>query len=133
MNPMFLAVRTVLSKYATFSGRATRPEYWWWVLAGALMMAVMQIIDGALVAPMLGFEAFQDEAGQPLSLIFSLVLILPSIAVGVRRLHDTDRTGWWLLLGLIPLIGTLVLLYFYVQPSDDDNQYGPKVPFGSQN
>ncbi|WP_170340319.1 DUF805 domain-containing protein [Ruegeria arenilitoris] len=125
MEQMSHAVRTVLSKYATFQGRAPRSEFWWWVLALFLVLVVTQLIDGAVVAPLLGFDAFASEAGQPLSWLVSLGVILPNIAVGVRRLHDTGRSGWWILIGLIPLIGTLILLYFYIQPSEQaENAYG---------
>ncbi len=128
MEKMILAVRTALSKYATFTGRASRPEFWWWVLAVFLILIVTQLIDGAIIAPILGFSAFQPEGGQPLSVLVSLGLILPNIAVGVRRLHDTGRSGWWILIGLIPVIGTLVLIYFYVQPSEEGaNDYGVPV------
>jgi uncharacterized membrane protein YhaH (DUF805 family) len=112
---MQTAVKTVLGKYATFTGRAARPEYWWWILATIILLGILGIVDGALIAPMMGFPAFDPEAGDPLSAIASLALLLPNIAVGVRRLHDTDRSGWWLLLSLIPIIGSLVLLYFFVQ------------------
>ncbi len=128
MEKMILAVRTALSKYATFTGRASRPEFWWWVLAVFLILIVTQLIDGAIIAPILGFSAFQPEGGQPLSVLVSLGLILPNIAVGVRRLHDTGRSGWWILIGLIPVIGTLVLIYLYVQPSEEGaNDYGVPV------
>jgi uncharacterized membrane protein YhaH (DUF805 family) len=109
------AVRTVLGKYATFSGRAPRSEFWWWVLAIVLLQVALSLVDGFLIAPMLGQEPFAPEAAQPLSSIAGLALLLPSIAVSVRRLHDMDMSGWWYLLALIPLIGTLVLLYWYVQ------------------
>lgn len=126
MEQMNQAVRAVLSKYATFEGRASRSEFWWWVLAVFLVLIVTQVIDGALIAPLLGFSAFAPEAGQPLSFLVALGIILPNLAVGVRRLHDTGRSGWWILIGLIPLIGTLILLYFYIQPSEQgDNAYGP--------
>lgn len=132
MNSLIIATRTVLSKYVTFSGRASRSEFWWWFLALCILLLIARIIDGALIAPMLGFGAFQEESGQPLSVLLALAVLLPNIAVGIRRLHDTGRVGWWLLIGLIPVVGTLVLLYFYVQPSEDsDNQYGAPQPFGS--
>jgi uncharacterized membrane protein YhaH (DUF805 family) len=124
---MQTAVTTVLGKYATFTGRATRSEYWWWVLALILLMLVLGVIDGALVAPVMGFEQFSPEAAQPLSTLASLALLIPSLAVSVRRLHDVDRSGWWYLLSLIPVIGTLVLLYWYVQPgTSGDNRFGPE-------
>lgn len=124
---MQTAVNTVLGKYATFSGRSPRSEYWWWMLALILLMLVLGVIDGALLAPIMGYERFSPEAGQPISLLVSLALLLPSLAVSVRRLHDIDRSGWWYLLSLIPVIGTLVLLYWYLQPgTSGDNQFGPE-------
>lgn len=109
------SIRTVLSKYATFTGRAGRPEFWWFVLFNFLVNLVTSIIDGAVF-------------GSPvLNTVTGLALILPSIAVGVRRLHDIDRSGWWLLLGLIPVIGWIVLIYFNVQPGQQgDNRFGPQ-------
>ena len=122
---MMTAVKTALTKYATFNGRATRPEYWWWILAMIILFTVLGLIDGAVIAPLLGFEAFDPEAAQPVSFIASLGLLLPNLAVSARRLHDTDRSAWWLLLGLIPVIGTLVLLVFYVlRGTDGPNRFG---------
>lgn len=122
---MKTAVTTVLSKYATFQGRAARPEYWWWVLATLILFIALGILEGVIFAPMMGHEAFSEDAGQPLSFLASLALLLPNLAVAVRRLHDTDRSGWWLLLGFIPLIGTLVLLFFMVQRGTDGaNRFG---------
>ena len=119
------SVKHVLGNYATFSGRAARSEFWWWVLALILLQIVTSIIDGAVIAPMLGFESFEPDAGQPLSLLVALALLLPCIAVSVRRLHDLDRSGWWYLLGLVPIVGPLVLLFWYVQPgTPGDNQFG---------
>jgi len=123
------AVRSVLGNYATFGGRASRSEIWWWILAVILFLIVLRLVDATLIAPILGFERFGDNAGQPLSVIASLALIIPNFAVGVRRLHDTDRVGWWILLHFIPLVGTLVLLSFFVQPSDEgENSFGPPNP-----
>jgi len=122
---MITAVKTVLGKYATFDGRAPRPEYWWWILAMVILYAILGVIDGAVIAPILGFEPFQAEAAQPLSLVAALVLLLPNVALSIRRLHDTDRSGWWLLLGLVPVIGSLVLLVFYLLPSTPGpNRFG---------
>jgi uncharacterized membrane protein YhaH (DUF805 family) len=83
------------------------------------------VVDGAFIAPLMGFEPFQKEAGQPLSLLVSLGLLLPNLALAVRRLHDTDRSGWWLLIGLIPIVGSLVLLVFYLLPgTQGQNRFG---------
>ena len=106
------AVRTVLSKYADFSGRARRSEYWYWALAYAIAYVIALILDGILGINLLVY-------------LVVLAAIVPSIAVGVRRLHDTDRSGWFILIGLIPIIGAIVLIVFYVQDSGPDNQYGP--------
>ena len=120
------AIRTVFGKYAVFSGRAARSEFWYWVLFIVLVSIALSIVDGMLIAPMTGHEAFDPEAGQPLQLLFNLATLLPTLAVSVRRLHDTDRTGWWILLGLIPIIGNLILLWWYIQAgTGGDNEYGP--------
>ena len=130
MNNLATAARRVLSKYATFSGRAPRPEFWWWTLAVFLALLILGLIESLLLAPLLGFGIGDEDAGQPLSALASLALILPNLAVGARRLHDTGRTGWWLLIGLVPIVGILVLIYFYVQPSDPgDNDYGAPKPW----
>jgi uncharacterized membrane protein YhaH (DUF805 family) len=110
------AVQTVLSKYAVFNGRASRPEYWWFVLAQAIVVLILDILVAST----------GSGAIQAILVIVWLALVLPSLAVGCRRLHDTDKTGWWLLIGLIPIVGTIVLIVFFVQPGTlGDNRYGP--------
>jgi uncharacterized membrane protein YhaH (DUF805 family) len=106
------AVRSVLSQYAGFTGRARRSEYWFWYLATVIAYVVAAIIDNVI-----GISLFV--------IIVALAVIVPTIAVGVRRLHDTDKSGWFILIGLIPVIGTIVLIVFYVTDSGPDNQYGP--------
>ena len=97
-----------LRKYATFSGRARRKEFWFFQLFVLLIAMVLSLVDR-----MLGL--LDDETGfGPLSGLFSLAMFIPSLAVSVRRLHDTDRTGWWALLYFVPLLGFLVLLVFFV-------------------
>ena len=103
----------VLKKYATFSGRARRKEFWMFALINFIIMVVLSGVD-----MMLGTGI--------LSGIYALAVFLPSIAVGARRLHDIGKTGWWQLIGLIPFIGIIVLIIFYVMDSNPgDNQYGP--------
>ena len=111
----------LLNKYATFSGRARRSEYWWWYLFVTIVFLVASVIDQAI-----GFT-YSDLTlgGGWLATIAAIVFLVPNLAVGVRRLHDTGRSGWWLLIGLVPLIGVIVLIYFFVQDSENDNQYGP--------
>jgi uncharacterized membrane protein YhaH (DUF805 family) len=94
------AIKSGFSNYVGFSGRAVRSEYWYWILFVIIAEIVTSIIDYAIGA--------QVTTG-----LFGLVTFLPSLAVAIRRLHDTDRTGWWILLGLIPLIGWIILLIWY--------------------
>jgi uncharacterized membrane protein YhaH (DUF805 family) len=109
------AWRTVLlQKYATFTGRAGRSEFWWYVLFQFCVIVAAGIIDGVI------FRGTRLVSG-----IAGLALLVPNIAVGVRRLHDTERSGWWYLLALIPIIGSLILLYFWIRPgTPGPNQYG---------
>jgi uncharacterized membrane protein YhaH (DUF805 family) len=124
------AVRSVYSKYATFSGRSCRSEYWWWALfsiiasigIGALESA-LGLGQGSVMHGGGGMEA--SYSGGPLSIIWSLANLIPAIAVGVRRLHDTDRSGWWLLIGVIPLIGAIVLIvWFATKGTTGPNRFG---------
>ncbi|MFC7596323.1 DUF805 domain-containing protein [Terrabacter sp. GCM10028922] len=111
------AVKTVLSKYATFSGRARRSEYWFWALALVIVSFVTNLIDRGL----------GTEPGRVgiISGLVALATLLPNLAVLVRRLHDTSRSGWWLLIVLVPIVGAIVLLVFAIQDSHGDNAYGP--------
>jgi len=112
--------RLALSKYATFSGRSQRAEYWYFALFYVLIGIGLSFIDYILGT----FDA-ETEVGL-LGGLYSLAMLIPSIAVAVRRLHDTSRSGWWLLIGFIPLVGTIVLLVFLVLDSTPgDNAYGP--------
>jgi uncharacterized membrane protein YhaH (DUF805 family) len=109
---------TVLKKYAVFSGRARRKEYWFFVLWYVIISIALVIVD-AVAGLRIG------EAGV-LQSLYALALLIPSLAVAVRRLHDTGRTGWWLLIGLIPLIGIIVLLVFmFLDTQPGENEYGP--------
>lgn len=113
------SVRTCIEKYADFSGRAARSEMWWFFLACFIIGVILTLIEISI------FSGWMADWGL-LSSIFSLATLLPSIAVTVRRLHDIDRTGWWALLILVPIIGWLILIYFNVlKGTDGDNQYGP--------
>jgi uncharacterized membrane protein YhaH (DUF805 family) len=106
------AISTCFSKYVDFSGRATRAEYWWWVL----IMGFGAIIVGE------SLNLIHPAAGS----IVGVALLLPGLAVAVRRLHDIDKSGWWLLIALVPLIGWLVLIIFYAKRgSPGSNSYGP--------
>lgn len=109
----------VLKKYAVFSGRATRKEYWMFVLFNFIISFGIGIV-GSMGSLVVGINL------SFLSFIYFLAIIIPSIAVGVRRLHDTDHSGWWMFISLIPIIGTIILLVFLVTDSQaGENKYGP--------
>jgi uncharacterized membrane protein YhaH (DUF805 family) len=97
------AVRSVLSQYATFAGRASRAEFWRWVVVFVLLTLITRMIDGALFASSIHESFYGDDARRPLTSIIILALLLPNIALAVRRLHDIGRSGWWLLLMVIPV------------------------------
>lgn len=103
----------VLKKYAVFSGRARRKEYWMFTLIYILIAIVLGFLDG-----MLGGAGI-------LGILLAIGLFVPSLAVTVRRLHDTDRSGWWVLIAFVPFVGWLVLLVFMVLAgTSGSNQYG---------
>jgi uncharacterized membrane protein YhaH (DUF805 family) len=131
---MMEAVRTVFSKYATFTGRARRAEFWWFVLFYIIVNFILGLIDSVLFGTTTTTEtSFSAETDTPiLSGIFWLATIIPYIAVGVRRLHDTNRTGWWLLLGFIPLIGAIILIVWFATGGDRGrNRFGDDPIDGS--
>jgi uncharacterized membrane protein YhaH (DUF805 family) len=121
------AIRSGFDNYVNFNGREARPAYWWWVLFGALVSLVTRVLDGLLGSNIVRTNQYGTEIGIGIiSSLVGLALLLPSIAVLVRRLHDTDRSGWWYLIVLIPILGWLVLLYFLViAGTPSDNRYGP--------
>jgi uncharacterized membrane protein YhaH (DUF805 family) len=109
------AIRSGFDHYVKFEGRASRSAFWWWALFQFLVTSVAAVIDFAIFNSFGVFYA-----------LTALGLLLPSFSVAIRRLHDTDRTGWWLLIYLIPLVGAIVLLVFFLIDSDPGpNRYGP--------
>jgi uncharacterized membrane protein YhaH (DUF805 family) len=108
------AVISCLRNYANFSGRATRSEFWWWMLAYLLLMMPLSIADEVL-NPGAQFGKMSWVVA-----ILALALWLPNLAVAVRRLHDIDRSGWWILLGFT-VIGLPVLIYWYCCPGTHSN------------
>jgi uncharacterized membrane protein YhaH (DUF805 family) len=105
------AIQSGFRKYADFSGRASRSEYWWWALFAFLVYVVARVLD-ELIFPGSGRFGGSYMTFGILSGIIGLALFLPNWAVAVRRLHDTDRSAWWALLSLVPIIGAIVLLIF---------------------
>ena len=100
-------LRCVRDKYADFSGRAGRSEFWWFALASVLVQVVFSMLHLDLIG-----------------MLLSLALLIPSLAVGTRRLHDIGKSGWFQLIWLIPLVGWIFLVYLLAQPSVGPNQYG---------
>ncbi|PVM86460.1 DUF805 domain-containing protein [Caulobacter endophyticus] len=114
-----------LRKYAQFSGRARRSEYWLFALFTFGVGVAISILRLIISGPQ-SLESGNFDALGLVSLAFSLATFIPSLAVGFRRLHDTDRSAWWILIALIPLIGVIVLLVFYILPgTTGPNKYGP--------
>jgi uncharacterized membrane protein YhaH (DUF805 family) len=110
----------VLKKYAVFGGRARRKEYWFFVLFNILIAIGLTMVDVLIGTfnPQLGFGVLYG--------LYALAVLIPGLAVSVRRLHDTSRSGWWLLIALVPIIGPIILLVFMVGDSTPGaNQYGP--------
>ncbi len=107
-----------LKKYAVFSGRAQRKEYWFFTLFNVLIVLALPFVEGFL-----GIASESDE--NLLGTLFVLAVAIPWTAVAVRRLHDTGRSGWWLFIGLVPLIGGIIGLIFMIQEGDvGQNAYG---------
>ncbi|MFC8586208.1 DUF805 domain-containing protein [Streptomyces sp. NPDC057217] len=103
----------VLKKYAVFSGRARRKEFWMFQLFNIIAVIILSILDSILGI-------------QVLSLVYTLAVFLPSLGVSVRRLHDTGRSGWWILIALVPLVGGIILLVFNcLEGEQQQNAYGP--------
>ncbi len=104
----------VLKKYAVFTGRARRKEFWMFALINFIISIVLTYVETLVGGPGI------------VGMLYSLGVLIPGLAVSVRRLHDTSRSGWWLLVVLVPIIGPLVLLFFVVQDSKPgENQFGP--------
>ena len=116
-NAFAAAVRTCLNNYATFQGRAARPEFWFFVLFNVLAGTALSVVDSMLFGLANGVS--------PLSSLYSLAAFIPGLAVGARRLHDTDRSGWWQLIMFVPLVGLVVLIVFYCQRgTQGHNRFG---------
>ncbi len=109
-------VDVLKNQYADFNGRAIRSQFWYFVLFSFIISFVLGIVDGMLFGR------------QILSMIFNLAVLIPSIAIAVRRLHDLGKTGWWYLLIFVPLIGIIVLIvWFCIKGQTTKNQYGDAI------
>lgn len=113
------AIASGFRNYANFSGRASRPAFWYWVLFCVIVGIATAILDKAI---------FSDSIVSPLNTIFNLGVLVPNFAVGARRLHDIDRTGWWQLIGFT-IIGLIVLIFWWAQPRQPGpNRFAAAAP-----
>jgi uncharacterized membrane protein YhaH (DUF805 family) len=120
------AVSRFFKKYATFSGRASRSEFWWWYLVFAVVTAVLYAIAAAVGAA--GATVSDDGTtlvygpsfwlGSIPYIAWGLATVIPWLALAWRRLHDTNRSGWWYFIGLVPVVGAIILIVFFLLPSD---------------
>jgi uncharacterized membrane protein YhaH (DUF805 family) len=116
------AVTAVFKKYTVFSGRSLRSEFWYWALFTLIISIILSILDSIV------FDTKADSGTGPFSLIFSLATIIPTIAVTVRRLHDINKSGWWILISFT-IIGIIPLIYWYCQPGTaGKNDFGGPAP-----
>ena len=120
------AIQSGFNNYANFEGRASRPAYWWWFLFTWIVSIIAQILDNMTRIGGIGSESYLNMWVGIISAIVGLALFLPSLGVMIRRLHDTDRSGWWWLIGIIPIIGWIILIFFLASPgTPGENRYGP--------
>lgn len=122
------AIQRAFSNYCCFSGRASRSEYWWFILFTGIINCVLAFCSGIIM----GIAAARGQASSfnfftGVSYLWSLFVLLPSLGLLFRRLHDTGRSGWNWCWGFLPLIGSIILIVYCCQPSQEgDNQYGPE-------
>lgn len=121
-----------LKRYAEFTGRSRRKEFWTWYLFVLIMYFVLMYLDAALglggtaTGYAQGGSVGFNMTGGWLTILFMLAVLVPNIAVAVRRMHDIGKSGWMVLIGIIPLIGWIIVLFFYAQPGEPGpNRYGP--------
>jgi len=127
-SPFDIYKSVLTKKYADFTGRARRAEYWWFVLINFVVMFSLLVLTIILS----GSNDSLTGLGGIIYAVYALGVILPSLAVTVRRLHDTGKSGWMLLIGLIPFVGLIILLVFYFTDGEPGaNQYGPSPKYVS--
>ena len=124
------AIRSGFDHYVKFDGRASRSAYWWWALFVFIVGIVANVLDGVF-----GLQQFREfngqmyAAGGVISGLATLALLLPNLSVTIRRLHDTDRSGWWWFIVIIPVVGWIIYLYFMIaRGTPGPNRFGPPTP-----
>ena len=116
------SIKTCFNKFAVFSGRASRSEFWFFVLFGFLGGIIAIIIDVMILG-------YPYEENGPINLIFSVAIIIPSIAVAARRLHDINKSGWWQLLWITIIGGILLIIWHATEGENKKNKFGPPIKF----
>mgnify|MGYP000508853868 CR=1 FL=1 len=116
------SIKTCFNKYAVFSGRASRSEFWFFVLFGLLGGIISSIIDIMILS-------YPFEENGPINLIFTVALMIPSISVAARRLHDINKSGWWQLLWITIIGGILLIIWYASQGEREKNKFGPPIKF----
>jgi uncharacterized membrane protein YhaH (DUF805 family) len=112
---LFESIASGFRHYVNFRGRALRSQYWWWTLFVSVVAIIANVIQNATNIDWL-------------FAVVALALFLPGLSVAIRRLHDTNRRGWWILIGLIPIVGWIILFIWYVSKgTEGDNNYGPPI------
>jgi uncharacterized membrane protein YhaH (DUF805 family) len=122
-------------KYAQFTGRSDRKEFWYFVLFYFVAAAILSVIDGMVFGAgraVIGNDGLDFSSSGPLAGIFAIGSFIPMLAAAIRRLHDTGKTGWWVLLGMIPLIGIIILIVFYAQKGQPEANAHGEPPEGSR-
>ena len=114
------SIKTCFNKFAVFSGRASRSEFWFFVLFGFLGGIITAIIDVMILG-------YPFEENGPINLIFSVALLIPSISVTARRLHDINKSGWWQLLWLTIIGGILLIIWHATVGENKKNRFGPPI------
>jgi len=128
------AIRSCYSNYFTFSGRSRRSEYWWFLLFCVIVAVVIGLVEGGGTTHVGDGVAMAAYQGGPIATVWSLVNFFPSLSVAVRRLHDLDKSGWWVLLILIPLVGAIILIvWFATKGTSGGNRFGPDPMLGATN
>jgi uncharacterized membrane protein YhaH (DUF805 family) len=114
MEPINWFMKVVTQHYFDFNGRARRAEFWWYILVVLIISVILNVIDSIV------------HLNGILGGLFSLALLLPNLGVAVRRLHDINRSGWWLLIAFVPIVGAILLIYWDAQPGTSGaNPFGP--------
>jgi uncharacterized membrane protein YhaH (DUF805 family) len=125
--PIGAAVRRIFKKYATFSGRASRSEFWWWFLVAGILGVMFNILTSALRSPsapatQIYFTSPGQSVVEVIQILFALAVLVPGLAVTWRRLHDTGRSGGWYFLTFVPLVGGIIVIVFLASASKPEGQ-----------